>query len=198
MSFVNAVTKEVNCKVVYAGPGMGGKTTNIQFIYEMTHGKGQGDSKIMNLSAENERTLFFDFLPLGLGEVRGYKVRLHLYSIPGQIFYDASRDFVLRGMDGVVFVFDSNRDRMDANLEAFEAFKSAMARLGLNSAKIPMILQYNKRDLPNAATLLELEELFNPEGKKTIEAIASQGVGVMESLESISQMVLDTLRGGKS
>jgi signal recognition particle receptor subunit beta len=193
MSFVNTVTKEVNCKIVYVGTGLSGKTTNIQFIYENTRSELAG--KLVSLSTENERTLFFDFLPLSVGEVRGYKTRFHLYSIPGQIFYEASRDFILKGVDGVVFVIDSARERMEENLEAWEQFQSALLRQGYDLARIPIVFQYNKRDLPRAATIEELEKTFNPTKRPYFEAISNQGKGVMETLENISQIVIDALRG---
>jgi len=193
MSFVNPVTKEVNCKIVYVGTGLGGKTTNIQYIYENTQKDRAG--KLVSLSTENERTLFFDFLPLSIGEVRGYKTRFHLYTIPGQTFYEASRDFILKGVDGVVFVVDSAPERMEANLEAYEQFQKALERQGYDLARIPLVFQYNKRDLPNAATVQELDVTFNPTKRAYFEAIANRGEGVMETLESISQMVIDALRG---
>ncbi|MBS1959227.1 MAG: gliding-motility protein MglA [Bdellovibrionales bacterium] len=193
MSFVNSVSKEVNCKIVYVGTGLSGKTTNVQYIYENTQTDRTG--KLVSLSTENERTLFFDFLPLSVGEVRGYKTRFHLYTIPGQTFYEASRDFILKGVDGVVFVIDSAPERIEANLEAWEQFQKALERQGYDLGRIPLVFQYNKRDLPNAATLQELEVTFNPGRRPYFEAIANRGDGVMETLESISQMVIDALRG---
>lgn len=193
MSFVNSVTKEVNCKIVYVGTGLSGKTTNVQFIYENTQRERSG--KLVSLSTENERTLFFDFLPLSVGEVRGYKTRFHLYTIPGQTFYESSRDFILKGVDGVVFVVDSAPERMEANLEAWEHFQRALERQGYEISRIPLVFQYNKRDLSHAATIEELETTFNPGRRPYFEAIANRGEGVMETLESISQMVMDALRG---
>jgi signal recognition particle receptor subunit beta len=193
MSFVNSVSREVNCKIVYVGTGLSGKTTNVQYVYENTQTDRAG--KLVSLSTENERTLFFDFLPLSVGEVRGYKTRFHLYTIPGQTFYEASRDFILKGVDGVVFVVDSAPERMDANLEAWDHFQQALIRQGYDLARIPIVFQYNKRDLPNAATIDELEKTFNPTRKPWFEAVANRGEGVMETLESISQMVMDALRG---
>lgn len=195
MSFVNSVSKEVNCKIVYVGTGLSGKTTNVQYIYENTQTDRAG--KLVSLSTENERTLFFDFLPLSVGEVRGYKTRFHLYTIPGQTFYEASRDFILKGVDGVVFVVDSAPERMEANIEAWEHFQKALERQGYDLARIPLVFQYNKRDLPNAANLQELEQNFNPTRRPSFEAIANRGEGVMETLESISQTVIDALRGLK-
>ena len=193
MSFVNSVSREVNCKIVYVGTGLSGKTTNVQYIYENTQTDRSG--KLVSLSTENERTLFFDFLPLSVGEVRGYKTRFHLYTIPGQTFYEASRDFILKGVDGVVFVVDSAPERMDANIEAWDQFQQALVRQGYDLARIPIVFQYNKRDLPNAASLEELENTFNSAKKRSFQAVANRGEGVMETLESISQMVMDALRG---
>jgi signal recognition particle receptor subunit beta len=193
MSFVNSVTREVNCKIVYVGTGLSGKTTNVQYIYENTQTDRAG--KLVSLSTENERTLFFDFLPLSVGEVRGYKTRFHLYTIPGQTFYEASRDFILKGVDGVVFVVDSAPERMDANVEAWDQFQQALLRQGYDLARIPIVFQYNKRDLSNAATREELEKTFNLAKKPSFDAVANRGEGVMETLESISQMVMDALRG---
>lgn len=193
MSFVNSVSKEVNCKIVYVGTGLSGKTTNVQYVYENTQTERAG--KLVSLSTENERTLFFDFLPLSVGEVRGYKTRFHLYTIPGQTFYEASRDFILKGVDGVVFVVDSAPERMEANLDAWENFQQALQRQGYDLARIPFVFQYNKRDLPNAASIEELENTFNLTRRPYFEAVANRGEGVMVTLESISQMVMDALRG---
>lgn len=196
MSFVNTVSKEVNCKIVYVGTGLSGKTTNVQFIYENTQTDRAG--KLVSLSTENERTLFFDFLPLSVGEVRGYKTRFHLYTIPGQTFYEASRDFILKGVDGVVFVVDSAPERIDANVEAWDQFQQALVRQGYDLARIPLVFQYNKRDLPRATPIPELEMTFNMLKRPSFEAVANRGDGVMETLESISQMVMDALRGLKT
>ncbi len=193
MSFVNPVSKEVNCKIVYVGTGLSGKTTNLQYIYENTRTDRAG--KLVSLSTENERTLFFDFLPLSVGEVRGYKTRFHLYTIPGQTFYEVSRDFILKGVDGVVYVVDSDPGRLDANLEAWEQFQQALTRQGYDLSRIPLVFQYNKRDLPDALSLEDLELTFNPSKKPQFEAVANRGQGVMETLENISQMVMDALRG---
>jgi hypothetical protein len=193
MSFVNSVSKEVNCKIVYVGTGLSGKTTNVQYIYENTQTDRAG--KLVSLSTENERTLFFDFLPLSVGEIRGYKTRFHLYTIPGQTFYEASRDFILKGVDGIVFVVDSERSRLEANLEAWDHFQSALERQGYDMSRIPLVFQYNKRDLPDVASIEELEATFNPMKRPHFEAVANRGEGVMPTLENISQMVIDALRG---
>ena len=148
MSFINFAAREINCKIVYYGPGLGGKTTNLQYVYDKTADKQKG--KMISLATEADRTLFFDFLPLDLGTVRGFKTRFHLYTVPGQIFYDASRKLILRGVDGVVFVADSQQERMDANLEAMDNLQENLVEHGYQFASIPYVLQLNKRDLPNA------------------------------------------------
>jgi signal recognition particle receptor subunit beta len=193
MSFINYASKEINCKIVYFGPGMSGKTTNVQYIYEHTQQEQRG--KLVTLSTENERTLFFDFLPLDVGEVRGYRTRFHLYSIPGQTFYEVSRQFILKGVDGIVFVADSQTEQMEANLESFEALNRSLDRQGYDSGKLPLVLQYNKRDLPGAVSVQELEATFNPTRRPSFEAVANRGVGVMETLQSISQSVIRELKG---
>ena len=195
MSFVNSVSKEINSKIVYVGTGLSGKTTNVQFIYENTQKDRTG--KLVSLSTENERTLFFDFLPLSVGEVRGYKTRFHLYTIPGQTFYEASRDFILRGVDGIIFVVDSSPERMEANIESFDQLQKALERQGYDLARIPLVFQYNKRDSKMATSIEELENIFNTAKRPFFESTAHNGVGVMETLEKISQMVIDALRGMK-
>jgi len=146
MSFVNYHTKEINCKIVYYGPGLGGKTTNIQFIYQKTSMQNKG--QMITLNTENERTLFFDFLPLDLGEIRGFKTRFHLYTVPGQVFYEASRKLILRGVDGIVFVADSQVERMEANIESYQGLEKNLSDQGYDLTKIPVVMQWNKRDLP--------------------------------------------------
>jgi signal recognition particle receptor subunit beta len=194
MSFINYAAKEINCKVVYFGPGLGGKTTNVQYIYEQTQKESR--SKLVTLSTENERTLFFDFLPLSVGEIRGYRTRFHLYSIPGQTFYEVSRQFILKGVDGIVFVVDSQAERMEANLESWEGLEKSLDRQGYDIKKIPLVLQYNKRDLPGAVPIRQLEETFNSIRRPYFEAVASQGEGVMETLQAISQSIIQELKGG--
>ncbi|MBS1963478.1 MAG: GTPase domain-containing protein [Bdellovibrionales bacterium] len=195
MSFINYSTKEVNCKIVYVGTGLCGKTTNVQYIYEQTAQDLRG--KFFAGNAENERTLFFDFLPLGVGDVRGYKTRFHLYTIPGQTFYEVSQQFILKGVDGVVFVVDSQAERMEANLESFENLTRNLERQGYDSNKLPIVFQYNKRDLPSALPVKELEQTFNPGRKPSFEAVASRGDGVMETLQSVTQWVIRELKGGE-
>ncbi len=195
MSFINYASKEINCKIVYTGPGLSGKTTNVQYIYEQTQQDLRG--KLVTLSTENERTLFFDFLPLSVGDIRGYKTRFHLYTIPGQTFYEASRQFILKGVDGVVFVADSQAERMEANIESFESLERSLEQQGYDMHKMPFILQYNKRDLPGVVTIRELEATFNPMKRPHFEAVASRGQGVMETLQEISMWVIRELKGGE-
>lgn len=192
MSFINRAGKEINCKIVYFGPGLSGKTTNIQYIYEHTQQDQRG--KLVTLSTENERTLFFDFLPLSIGDIRGYKTRFHLYTIPGQTFYEISRQFILKGVDGVVFVADSQPERMEANIECFESLERSLDRQGYDLGKLPLVFQYNKRDVPGAVSLQELEATFNPTRKPYFEAVASHGQGVMETLQAVSQAVIRELK----
>jgi signal recognition particle receptor subunit beta len=194
MSFINYSSREINCKLVYYGPGLGGKTTNLQFIYARTSPEAKG--KMISLATETERTLFFDFLPLSLGEIRGFKTRFHLYTVPGQVFYDASRKLILKGVDGVVFVADSQTERMEANIESLENLRINLVEQGYNLDKLPYIIQYNKRDLPNAAPLDEMRQLLNPTGVPEFEACATSGVGVFETLKAIAKAVLTELRRG--
>ena len=194
MSFINYSSREINCKLVYYGPGLGGKTTNLQFIYARTSPEAKG--KMISLATETERTLFFDFLPLSLGEIRGFKTRFHLYTVPGQVFYDASRKLILKGVDGVVFVADSQNERMEANMESLENLRMNITEQGYNLDKLPYIIQYNKRDLPNAAPLEELRQLLNPAHGPEFEACATTGIGVFETLKAIAKSVLTELRRG--
>jgi signal recognition particle receptor subunit beta len=192
MSFINYSSREINCKIVYYGPGLCGKTTNLQHIYTKTNPDMKG--KMISLATETERTLFFDFLPLALGQIRGFKTRFHLYTVPGQVFYDASRKLILKGVDGVVFVADSQVERMEANLESIDNLKANLAEQGYDLTKIPLVIQYNKRDLPNAAPVDEMRRLLNPRGNPDFEAAAPVGRGVFETLKSIAREVLSDLK----
>lgn len=194
MSFVNYHTKEVNCKIVYYGPGLGGKTTNIQHVYKRTAAGNKGN--MVTLNTENERTLFFDFLPLDLAEIRGFKTRMHLYTVPGQVIYEASRKLILRGVDGIVFVADSQVDKMEANLESFEGLKANLHELGHNPEQLPIVMQWNKRDLPNIVSVQDLEKKLNTFDFPSFEACALEGSGVFETLKSISKHVLLNIKGG--
>ncbi len=192
MSFINYSSREINCKIVYYGPGLCGKTTNLQHIYSKTNPDLKG--KMISLATETERTLFFDFLPLALGQIRGFKTRFHLYTVPGQVFYDASRKLILKGVDGVVFVADSQIERMEANVESLENLKTNLAEQGYELAKLPYVIQYNKRDLPNAAPLEEMKRLLNPGGVPEYEACATNGKGVFETLKGVAKGVLSDLK----
>ena len=192
MSFINYSSREINCKIVYYGPGLCGKTTNLQYIYTKTNPELKG--KMISLATETERTLFFDFLPLALGQIRGFKTRFHLYTVPGQVFYDASRKLILKGVDGVVFVADSQIERMEANLESVDNLKINLREQGYELEKIPYVVQYNKRDLPNAAPLEEMRKLLNPLGVPDFEACATVGKGVFETLKAVAKGVLTDLK----
>ncbi len=223
MSMINYASREINCKLVYYGPGLGGKTTNLEHVYGKVAPDKRG--KMVSLATETERTLFFDFLPVDLGTIRGFKTRFHLYTVPGQVYYNASRKLILKGVDGVVFVADSQMDRMEANIESMQNLYDNMAEYGYDLTKIPFVVQYNKRDLPNAAPIAELQEQLNPgwevtdrarqrvtpdpvnEGANLIEqvdgtwierapyfeSIALQGQGVFETLRHGAKLVLKTL-----
>jgi mutual gliding-motility protein MglA len=194
MSFINYSSRELNCKIVYYGPGLCGKTTNLQYVYAKTNPEAKG--KMISLATETERTLFFDFLPLSLGEIRGFKTRFHLYTVPGQVFYDASRKLILKGVDGVVFVADSQIERMEANLESVENLRVNLGEQGYQLEKIPYVVQYNKRDLPNIATVDELHRLINPRNAPEYQAVAPTGVGVFDTLKAVAKLVLTELKKG--
>ncbi len=194
MSFINFAAREINCKIVYYGAGLGGKTTNLQVIYQKTADQQKG--KMISLATETERTLFFDFLPLDLGSVRGFKTRIHLYTVPGQVFYDASRKLILRGVDGIVFVADSQEQRQDANVEALDNLMSNLKEHGYDFNKIPYVLQLNKRDLPNILPVDLLATELRKKNEPIVEAVAFQGVGVFETLKEIARQVLTELKAG--
>ena len=223
MSLINYASREINCKLVYYGPGLGGKTTNLEYVYEKVAPTAKG--KLISLATETERTLFFDFLPVDLGTIRGFKTRFHLYTVPGQVYYNASRKLILKGVDGVVFVADSQLERMEANLESMQNLYDNMVQHGYDLTKMPFVVQYNKRDLPNAASVQELQEALNPgwpvedasrqravpdpdrpgeylvrqvdgawvERVPYYEGVAVQGVGVFDTLRAISKKVLKAL-----
>jgi len=194
VSFINYLSREINCKIVYYGPGLCGKTTNLQWIYQRTAPEAKG--KMISLATEQDRTLFFDFLPLSLGEIRGFKTRFHLYTVPGQVFYDASRKLILKGVDGVVFVADSQIERMEANQESLDNLQQNLAEQGYALEKIPYVIQYNKRDLPNIASPAELRALINPTQAPEYEGVASKGIGVFDTLKSVAKLVLTELKRG--
>ena len=194
MPFINFPAREINCKLVYYGPGLGGKTANLQWIYDHTGQNQKG--KMVSLATETDRTLFFDFLPLDLGTVRGFKTRFHLYTVPGQVFYEASRKLILRGVDGVVFVADSQDERMDANIEALDNLRENLKEYGYDFLKIPYVLQLNKRDLPNVLPVDDLKKELVKKGEPVFEAVAFQGIGVFETLKEIARQVLVELKKG--
>lgn len=192
MTFINYASREINCKIVYYGPGLCGKTTNIQYIYDKTNPTAKG--KLISLATETDRTLFFDFLPLDLGSVKGFKVRFHLYTVPGQVFYDASRKLILKGVDGIIFVADSQNERMEANEESIYNLKSNLQEQGYELSGIPYSLQLNKRDLPTAAPVDEMIRKLKQREEPTFEAIASKGVGVFETLKAVAKQCLNDLK----
>jgi mutual gliding-motility protein MglA len=192
--FINFPAREINCKLVYYGPGLGGKTANLQWIYDNT-GSGQ-KGKMISLATETDRTLFFDFLPIDLGTVRGFKTRLHLYTVPGQVFYEASRKLILKGADGVVFVADSQEERLDANLETLENLREHLKEHNLNFATIPYVLQLNKRDMPQILPVEELARQLQFKNEPMLEAVAITGQGVFETLREVAKLVLAELKKG--
>jgi signal recognition particle receptor subunit beta len=194
MSFINYQTKEINCKIVYYGPGLGGKTTNIQFIYQKTSPEFKG--KMVALNAENERTLFFDFLPLDLGDIRGFKTRFHLYTVPGQVFYEASRKLILRGVDGIIFVADSQVERMEANLESLKGLEENLNELGYKIQDIPVVFQWNKRDLVNIVSIEDLRRNLNKWSLPEFSSVAFKGQGVFDTLKAVTKLVLVSLKTG--
>lgn len=194
MTFINYASREINCKIVYYGPGLCGKTTNLQYIYDSTAPQAKG--KLISLATETDRTLFFDFMPLELGTVRGFKTRFHLYTVPGQVYYDASRKLILKGVDGVVFVADSQEERMDANIESLYNLEENMQSQGYDLSQVPYVLQFNKRDLPNVCSIEEMTAELQRKGEPTYEAVASKGIGVFDTLKAIAKQVLTELRKG--
>ncbi len=194
MTFINYASREINCKIVYYGPGLCGKTTNLQHIFESTAPQSRG--KLISLATETDRTLFFDFMPLELGTVRGFKTRFHLYTVPGQVFYDASRKLILKGVDGVVFVADSQEERMDANVESLYNREENLKAQGYDLMKIPYVLQLNKRDLPNIIPVDELAAELRRKEEPIVEAVASTGSGVFDTLKAVAKQVLTELRKG--
>ncbi len=196
MSLFNHNAKEIHCKIVYYGPSLGGKTTNIQWMYQSL--AQDQKSKLMALNTEIERTLLFDFLPLDVGEIRGFKARFHVYSVPGQIVYDATRKLILQGIDGVIFVADSQADRLDENLQALDNLEKNLQQQGYNIKEIPLLLQYNKRDLPTALPIQELRKHLNRFNAQEIEACAFEGKGVLESFKMMSKSIIQVLKGGST
>jgi len=191
MSMINYASREINCKIVYYGTGLGGKTTNLEYIYSRVNPDTKG--KMISLATESERTLFFDFLPIDLGEVRGFKTRFHLYTVPGQVYYNASRRLILKGVDGLVFVADSQASRAEANIEAMHNLYENLETYGYQLDKIPFAIQYNKRDMPGILPVAELRAQINPMGVPDFEGTAVEGKGVFETLSCVSKLVIQTL-----
>jgi signal recognition particle receptor subunit beta len=192
MALVNHTTREINAKIVYYGPGLCGKTTNIHLIYHRISPTQRG--KLISLATETDRTLFFDFLPVELGTIKNYKVRFHLYTVPGQVFYNATRKLVLKGADGVIFVADSQRAMLDANLESLANLRDNFAEQGVNISEFPMVIQLNKRDLPDVLSIDELNASLNPRGVPFYEAVATTGDGVLKTFTAVSKLVLQDMQ----
>ena len=192
MPFVNFATKEINCKIVYYGPGLSGKTTNIKWIYD--HIKPENKGEMITLATETERTLFFDFVPIEVSNVKGFKVRFHLYTTPGQIIYQASRKLILKGVDGVVFVADSQEERHDANLDTLDDMLENLREYDIDIEEFPLVFQYNKRDLPNVLPVDVLRRDLNRWNRPDFEAVATKGIGVLETFKEITRQVLKKLK----
>jgi len=192
MPFINFATKEINCKIVYYGPGLSGKTTNIKWIYD--HIKPENKGEMITLATETERTLFFDFVPIEVSNVKGFKVRFHLYTTPGQIIYQASRKLILKGVDGIVFVADSQEERHDANLDTLDDMIENLKDYEIDIEEIPLVFQYNKRDLPNILPVEKLRADLNRWNRPDFEAIATKGIGVLETFKEITRQVLKKLK----
>lgn len=195
MALINKEAAEIHCKLVYYGPSLGGKTTNVQWVYANTTGQGQTAMQVFN--ATPERTRFFDFLPMDVGQIRGLRARFHLYTVPGQVVYDASRKLIMTGLDGVVFVADSQPERMEENLEALRNLEKNLEQQGYDIRRIPFAIQYNKRDIPGATPIAEMRAALNRVGAPDFEAVAHQGKGVMDTLKTISKTIVTTLKGGE-
>ncbi|MCJ7630486.1 MAG: ADP-ribosylation factor-like protein [Longimicrobiales bacterium] len=191
MSMINYASREINCKVVYYGSGLGGKTTNLEYVYSRVNPEIKG--RMISLATETDRTLFFDFLPIDLGEIRGFRTRFHLYTVPGQVYYNASRRLILKGVDGLIFVADSQRSRLEANIEAMHNLYENMESYGYDVETIPFVIQYNKRDLPDTMSVEELRAVLNPMGVQDFEAVAIEGEGVFQTLGAVSKMVVKSL-----
>ncbi|TVP55635.1 MAG: gliding-motility protein MglA [Gemmatimonadales bacterium] len=191
MSMINYASREINCKIVYYGTGLGGKTTNLEHVHSRVDPESRG--KMISLATETDRTLFFDFLPVDLGSIRGFKTRFHLYTVPGQVYYNASRKLILKGVDGIIFVADSQAQRAEANIEAMHNLFENLESYGYDLETIPFAIQYNKRDLDNILSVEELREQLNPAGVPDFEGVAIEGKGVFETLRAVSKLVVKTL-----
>jgi signal recognition particle receptor subunit beta len=192
MSFINPQEKEIICKIAYYGPAMAGKSTSLRYIYEKTNPGHRG--KLVSLSEEQDRTLFFDFLPLSLGKVKGYTIRVHLYTVPGQVLYDSSRKIILKGIDGVIFVVDSQIEKLEENLESWKNLEKNLKNHDVDFRTAPIVLQYNKRDLPNTLPVEELRRIFNHRDLPEFETVATEGKQVMECFQTMAKKVLLELK----
>ncbi len=192
MAFVNYSSREINVKIVYYGPGLCGKTTNLRYLYDRAPDRLKG--RMISLATETERTLFFDFLPMNLGKIKGFNVRFHLYTVPGQVFYGASRKLILKGVDGVVFVADSQALRLDANAESWEDLRRNLENYNLSIPPLPAVIQYNKRDAPDALPVPVLRNALGNPGLPEFESVAPEGIGVFEPLKHLARDVLNILR----
>ena len=191
MSMINYASREINCKIVYYGPGLGGKTTNLEYVYSRINPDTRG--KMISLATETERTLFFDFLPIDLGSIRGFTTRFHLYTVPGQVYYNASRKLILKGVDGIIFVADSQVHRSEANIEAMHNLYDNLDAYGYDLSQIPFAIQYNKRDLAEVHSPDDLRAQLNPGGVPDFEGVATDGDGVFDTLKAVSKMVVKSL-----
>ena len=199
MALINQEAKELHCKIVYYGPSLGGKTTNLKWVYQTTSSANPNTSEMMEFeTGKPERTRFFDFLPLDVGEIRGLRVRFHLYSVPGQVVYDASRRLIMKNLDGLIFVADSQIDRMDENMTSFNNLEKNLQLSGYDINKIPMVIQYNKRDLNNVSSVAELRSALNKYNSPDFEAKAETGVGVMSTLATLSKTIVTSLKSGRA
>lgn len=196
MAVINYSKKEISAKIVYYGPSLCGKTTNIQSIYASIKPEQKG--KLVSLATEADRTLFFDFLPIEIANIRGFKTRLHFYTVPGQVYYNSTRRAVLTGVDGLVFVADSQRDKMEENIESLANLEENLNYYGKSMKTLPLVIQYNKRDLPDVTPVAEMEQILNPDGYPYFEAVATTGEGVLQTLTKITKMVLRHIEMGTS
>ena len=196
MSMINYASREINCKLVFYGPGLGGKTTNLEYVYNKVNPETRG--KLISLATEQERTLFFDFLPVDLGSIRGFKTRFHLYTVPGQVYYQTTRKLVLQGADGLVFVADSQARRVEDNIESLQDLQQNLLEQGVDVRQLPVVFQYNKQDLPRDLILSpgELDDALNFRSVRSYSADALHGAGVFETLKAVSELVLRRLAAG--